>query len=51
MKTIKYYTSYGKYIGWNKKTETNIHNYLKNWLVSGNYAIIEGIRVDKLNEV
>ena len=51
MKTIKYYTSYVNYIGWNKKTETITHNHLKNWLTSGNYAIIEGIRVDTIREL
>lgn len=38
--TVKFYTDSNKYMGWcflNKKT---YYNQIKNWLVSGNFVVI-----------
>jgi len=48
MKTIKYYTDNGRYIGW-KKFKSFCDNWLecKSWLNSGNSLIINEDRVGK----
>ncbi len=43
MNTIKYYTNNNKYMGWNKYCNDN-YLEMNNWLNSGNYVIINGIK-------
>ena len=43
MNTIKYYTDNNKYMGWNKYCKANFLE-MNNWLNSGNYVIINGIK-------
>ena len=43
MITIKYYTNKDKYMGWNKYSKYN-YSEMRNWILSGNYVIINGIK-------
>ncbi len=46
MKTIKYYTSEDKYMGWNKFCNKNLLE-LNNWLISDNYVVINNKKLIK----
>lgn len=47
MKTIKFYTETGKYMGW-KKLKSFCDNWLecKSWINSGNSLMVDGYKVE-----